>query len=293
MASYDPADPRGLPLFGMRKLFISEVSQPQEHGGPAWWFAFHRNRLLVEVAEDIVRIPCCERFEELGVTAVQRHYLGRYDGLPCHAVDLADEFRPQGMDFKDLRQVYGLLEEDLFVLGGRAVQIVEWDRTHQYCGRCGSRTQAKEKERAKVCPQCGLHNFPRLSPAIIVAVERGDEILLARSAHFPKGMFSVLAGFVEPGETIEECVTREVKEEVGVIVGNIRYFGSQPWPFPNSLMLGFTAEYVAGELELDPSEIAEAAWFRADALPSIPGRISIAGRMITWFRDKQLSPVSR
>ena len=119
-----------------------------------------------------------------------------------------------------------------------------------------------------------------------MAVERGEEILLARSAHFPKGMFSVLAGFVEPGETIEECVVREVKEEVGITVGNIRYFGSQPWPFPNSLMLGFTAEYVEGELELDPTEIAEAGWFRPDSLPSIPGRISIAGRLITWFLEK-------
>jgi len=286
MATDESADTRALQLFGMRKTFISEVTPPQEQAGPAWWFAFHRNRLLVEVGDDALRVPCRERFEELGVTVVQRHYLGRYDGLPCHAVDLADESLPAGMDFKDLRQVYGLLEEDLFVLGGRAVQIVEWDRTHQYCGRCGSRTQTKETERAKVCPRCGLHNFPRLSPAIIVAVERGDAILLARSAHFPQGLFSVLAGFVEPGETIEECVVREVKEEVGITVGNVRYFGSQPWPFPNSLMLGFTAEYVDGELELDPSEIAEAGWFRADSLPSIPGRISIAGRMIRWFVDR-------
>lgn len=286
MATHDSPDSRRLPLFGMQKTFISEVAPLQEHPGPAWWFAFHRNRLLVEVGENGLRIPRRERFDELGVTIVQQHYLGRYDGLPCHAVDLADESLPDGMDFKDLRQVYGLLEEDLFVLGGRAVQIVEWDRTHQYCGRCGNKTQTKEKERAKVCAKCGLHNFPRLSPAIIVAVERGTEILLARSAHFPKGMFSVLAGFVEPGETIEECVVREVKEEVGITVGNVRYFGSQPWPFPNSLMLGFTAEYVEGELELDPSEIAEAGWFRGDSLPSVPGRISIAGRMIRWFQEK-------
>ena len=286
MATDDSSDKRGLQLFGMRKTFISEVTPPREQAGPAWWFAFHRNRLLVEVGDEALRVPCRERIEELGVTVVQRHYLGRYDGLPCHAVDLADESLPVGMDFKDLRQVYGLLEEDLFVLGGRAVQIVEWDRTHQYCGRCGSRTQTKETERAKVCPRCGLHNFPRLSPAIIVAVERGDEILLARSAHFPQGMFSVLAGFVEPGETIEECVVREVKEEVGITVGNIRYFGSQPWPFPHSLMLGFTAEYVGGELELDPTEIAEAGWYRADSLPTIPGRMSIAGRLIKWFQEK-------
>lgn len=286
MATHDSSDPREWPLFGMRKTFISEVDPPQEHAGPAWWFAFHRNCLLVEVTEDVVRVPYRERVEELGVTVVQRHYLGRYDGVPCHAVDLADEALPDGLEFKDLRQVYGLLEEDLFVLGGRAVQIVEWDRTHQFCGRCGSQTQAKEKERAKICPKCGLHCFPRLSPAIIVAVERGDEILLARSSHFPRGMFSVLAGFVEPGETIEECVVREVKEEVGVTVGNIRYFGSQPWPFPNSLMIGFTAEYLGGELDLDPTEIAEAGWFRADSLPNIPGRISIAGRLIKWFQEK-------
>lgn len=286
MATHDSSDPREWPLFGMRKTFISEVDPPQEHAGPAWWFAFHRNCLLVEVTEDVVRVPYRERVEELGVTVVQRHYLGRYDGVPCHAVDLADEALPDGLEFKDLRQVYGLLEEDLFILGGRAVQIVEWDRTHQFCGRCGSQTQAKEKERAKICPKCGLHCFPRLSPAIIVAVERGDEILLARSSHFPRGMFSVLAGFVEPGETIEECVVREVKEEVGVTVGNIRYFGSQPWPFPNSLMIGFTAEYLGGELDLDPTEIAEAGWFRADSLPNIPGRISIAGRLIKWFQEK-------
>ena len=187
-------------------------------------------------------------------------------------MELADESLPDGMDSAPPAGLR-LLEEDLFVLGGRAVQIVEWDRTHQYCGRCGSRTHTKEKERQSL-PQCGLHNFPRLSPAIIVAVERGNEILLARSAHFPQGMFSVLAGFVEPGETTEECVVREVKEEVGITVGNIRYFGSQPWPFPNSLMLGFTAEYVEGELALDPTEIAEAGWFRADSLPSIPGRMA-------------------
>lgn len=123
MATHDAPDTRGLPLFGMQKTFISEVAPAQTHAGPAWWFAFHRNRLLVEVGEDALRVPCRERLEELGVTVIQRHYLGRYDGVPCHAVDLADEFLPEGMAFKDLRQVYGLLEEDLFVLGGRVVGV--------------------------------------------------------------------------------------------------------------------------------------------------------------------------
>ena len=277
MATHDLSQAPDQPLFGMQKAFISEVAPPQEYSGPAWWFAFHRNRMLVHVNDDTLGVPHAERFEELGVTVKQKYYLGRYDGRPCYAVDLAEETAPDDMDFKDLRQVYGSMDEDLFVLGGRAVQIVEWDRTHQYCGRCGSKTFTKDNERAKACPECKLMNFPRLSPAVIMAVEKGNELLLARSAHFPKGMFSVLAGFVEPGETIEECVVREVKEEVGVTVGNVRYVASQPWPFPNSLMLGFTADYIEGDLNLDPVEIAEAGWFTADALPSIPGRISIAG----------------
>ena len=287
MATHDSSQALEQPLFGMQKAFISEVTPPQEYAGPAWWFAFHRNRMLVHVTDDALGVPHAERFEELGVIARQQYYLGRYDGRPCYAVDLAEETVPDDMDFKDLRQAYGSMDEDLFVLGGRAVQIVEWDRTHQYCGRCGSKTFTKDNERAKACPECKLMNFPRLSPAVIMAVEKGNELLLARSAHFPKGMFSVLAGFVEPGETIEECVVREVKEEVGVTVGNVRYVASQPWPFPNSLMLGFTADYIEGDLNLDPVEIAEAGWFTADALPSIPGRISIARRLIDRFLDKQ------
>ncbi len=286
MGRDDTSDPRRQQLFGMRKPFVSEIVPPQEHSGPTWWFAFHRNRLLVEVTDDALRIPCRVDFEELGVTALRRHYLGRYDGLSCYAVDVVEETLPDRMAFKDLRQVYELLDEDLFVLGGRAVQIVEWDRTHQYCGRCGSPMQTKTTERAKQCPQCGLLNFPRLSPAIIVRVERGDKALLARSAHFPAGLYSVLAGFVEPGETLEEAVAREVKEEVGITVDNIRYFASQPWPFPNSLMLGFTAVYAGGEIEIDPTEIAEAGWFTANAMPSIPGRMSIARRLIDGFLAK-------
>ena len=274
-------------MFGMQKSFISEVTPPSDLSGPAWWFGFHRNRLLVQVTDAGLAVPYTERFTELGLTARQQYYLGRYEGRPCYAVDVAEDTPPDGMDFKDLRQVYGSLEEDLFVLGGRAVQIVEWDRNHQYCGRCGSKTYTKDNERAKACRECKLMNFPRLSPAVIMAVERGDKLLLARSAHFPTGLYSVLAGFVEPGETIEECVVREVREEVGITVGTVRYVASQPWPFPNSLMLGFSAEYLDGEIQPDPVEIAEAGWFSADALPSIPGRISIARRLIDRFVEKQ------
>ena len=279
------------PLFGMRRPFISEMTPPPELSGAAWWFGFHRNLLLLQKTDGqngqkeggTLAVPYLERFEDLGVEAGTRHYLGRYDGRACHAVDLPDAAVPDGLALQDLRQAHAGIPEDLFVLGGRAVQILEWDRTHRYCGRCGAENEAKPDERAKQCPQCKLLSFPRLSPAIIVMVEREGQILLARSPHFPPRMFSVLAGFVEPGETVEECVAREVGEEVGIRVADIRYFASQPWPFPHSLMLGFTAAYAGGEIEVDGVEIEQAAWFHPDALPTIPGRLSISRRLIDHF----------
>jgi NAD+ diphosphatase len=191
------------------------------------------------------------------------------------------------MAFEGLRQVYGRLDEDLFWVAARAVQIVEWDRTHQVCGRCGVPLRTRTAERAKECPQCSLLHFPRLAPAIIVLVERGDELLLARSRHFMPGMYSVLAGFVEPGESLEEAVVREVKEEAGIEIKDIKYFGSQPWPFPHSLMIGFTATYAGGEISLDDKEIEDAGWFNVENLPRIPGKISIARKLIDGFLAKQ------
>ncbi len=166
---------------------------------------------------------------------------------------------------------------------GRAVQIVEWDRNHRFCGRCGSETRRQAAELARTCPRCGLQQFPRISPAVIVRVERGDCILLARSPHFAAGVYSTLAGFVEPGESLEETVVREVREEVGVSVANIRYFGSQPWPFPHSLMIGFVADYESGELRPQEGEIEDAGWFGVDDLPGLPSRYSIARELIEEF----------
>ncbi|MCK4988071.1 MAG: NAD(+) diphosphatase, partial [Desulfobacterales bacterium] len=169
----------------------------------------------------------------------------------------------------------------------RANQLVDWGRTHQYCGVCGRPTEDKTDERAKICPQCGLVNYPRLSPAIIVAVLKNNQILLARNKRFKLPFYSVLAGFVEPGETLEQCVQREIREEVGLTVKNIRYFGSQPWPFPNSLMIAFIADYADGEITVDGSEIIDAAWFSKDKLPQIPPSISIARQLIDWFTNNQ------
>lgn len=270
------------------RKFISGIVPPSEREEPAWWFAFQGNKLLVYLESSSISIPYLLDFKELGLTPLSQHYLGRLDKQHCYAVELAEGTAPPtGMSFGGLRQVYGRLDEALFWIATRAVQVVDWDRTHQFCGQCGTPTKTSLIERAKECPRCGLLHFPRLSPAIIVLVEHGQELLLARSRHFLPGMYSVLAGFVEPGETLEEAVAREVKEEVGLTVKEIKYFGSQPWPFPHSLMVGFTAKYHGGEISLQDPEIEDAGWFTADNLPTLPGKISIARKLIDWFVEKQ------
>jgi NAD+ diphosphatase len=270
------------------KNFISGIVPPSERSQPAWWFAFQGNKLLIYQEASSVSIPYLIDFAELGLNALHQHYLGQFDKHPCFAVQMAEEVNPpEGMTFEGLRQVYGRLDENLFWIAARAVQIVNWDRTHQFCGQCGTQLRIKTNERAKECPQCGLLHFPRLSPAIIVLVERGNEVLLARSRHFQPNMYSVLAGFVEPGESLEETVVREVKEEVGIEIRDLHYFGSQPWPFPHSLMIGFTATYADGEISIDDAEIEDAGWFAVRNLPCIPSKISIARKLIEWFIAKQ------
>jgi NAD+ diphosphatase len=268
--------------------FVSGVVPPTERSEPAWWFAFRDSNLLVYQEPSPVSPPCLADLGRLGLTVLSEHYLGRLDNRPCYAAEVAEgTVPPAGMTFEGLRKAYGCLDEDLFWIAARAVQIVDWDRTHRFCGRCGVPLNTKTTERAKECPRCGLLHFPRLAPAIIVLVRRGDKLLLARSRHFMPGMYSVLAGFVEPGESLEEAIAREVREEVGIEVKDLTYFGSQPWPFPHSLMVGFTATYAGGEISFNDDEIENAGWFAVDNLPHIPGKISISRRLIDWFIEKQ------
>ena len=222
---------------------------------------------------------------KLGVDFESGHYLGRMDDVDCYAVDLQSDAVPEGTTLEGLRGLYGRLPDEQYSVAGRAVQILLWDKTHRFCGRCGTATVNAPGERAKLCPQCGLLNFPRLSPAVIMLIQRGeDEFLLARNRAFADGFFSVLAGFVEPGESLEEAVAREVREEVDLEIRDIRYFGSQPWPFPHQLMIGFTAHYASGEIRPQADEIVEAAWYsRTGELPRLPGKLSIARRLIDAF----------
>jgi NAD+ diphosphatase len=270
------------------KKFVSGIVPPEGRSEPAWWFIFQENKLLIYPSPESVTLPLLMDSDELGLIVTRQNYLGQLDHRLCYVAEVAEGMiAPEGMAFEGLRQVYGRLDEDLFWVAARAVQIIDWDRTHQFCGRCGVPLKTKPDERAKACPQCGLLHFPRLAPAIIVLVERENQLLLARSRHFMPGMYSVLAGFVEPGESLEEAVVREVKEEVGIEIKDIKYFGSQPWPFPHSLMIGFTATYAGGEIFLDDQEIEDAGWFTAEKLPRIPGKISIARKLIDQFLTKK------
>jgi NAD+ diphosphatase len=195
---------------------------------------------------------------------------------------------PAPLEVISLREAYGSLGEEEFLAAGRATQLVEWAATSRFCGRCGTETGRVGGERCMRCPKCGLLAYPRIAPAIIVLVRRGDEALLARNARAKLPFYSTLAGFVEIGESLEECVAREVGEEVGIEVDRVRYFGSQPWPFPHSLMVGYSAEWKAGEIRVDGVEIADAGWFRADALPQIPPPVSIARRLIDAWTSEVL-----
>jgi NAD+ diphosphatase len=268
--------------------FIAGIEPPEQQRDAAWWFGFSGDKLLVCVNGSRVELPLLENVAELGLSVLRQHYLGLLDHRQCYAAEFSEGIvPPPGMAFEGLRQVYGRLDEDLFWVGTRAIQILNWDRTHQFCGRCGVATSPRANERARECPNCGLLHFPRLAPAIIVLVERDKELLLARSRHFAPGLYSVIAGFVEPGETLEEAVAREVREEVGIAIKDIRYFGSQPWPFPHSLMIGFTATYQGGEISLKDLEIEDAGWFTPWNLPTLPGKISIARKLIECFLEKQ------
>jgi len=271
----------------MKESFIPSSQSPVNKTESAYWFVFRDRKMLV-VVESYKSSPVLVKdIRDVGILPVREIYMGRLGDTDCYAAEVGEKTdSPEGMEYHSLRSIHGAMEETIFKIAFRATHTIEWDRTDQYCSRCGTKNMLKNDEMAKKCPQCGYVSFPRISPAIIVLVEHDGKALLARSPRFKEGLFSTLAGFVEPGETLEDAVRREVKEEVGINVKNIRYFGSQPWPFPDSLMIGFTAEYECGEITVDNNEILDARWFSTEEMPEIPGRISISRALIDHFLAK-------
>jgi len=258
------------------------------HPGRSHWLIFQDGKILISSDAQETRLPYVEDLSSLGIDAPRAHYLGLADGNPCRTVEVPSHIpAPEAWTFEAVRSLFGRISDGFFSVAARALEVLEWDRTHRFCGTCGAATTFKEGERARECPSCGHLSYPRISPAVIVAVVKDDKLLLARARRFPPGFYSVLAGYVEPGETLEECVAREVQEETGVEVKNLRYFASQPWPFPHSLMVAFTAEHAGGEIRIDESELLDAGWYTADALPSLPDPITVARRLINWFISRR------
>jgi NAD+ diphosphatase len=219
------------------------------------------------------------------LSIASEHYLGMLNGEDLWVRVLSAGIVPANYQWLGLRSQLEILSASEFQLAGRALQIAQWFYDHRYCGRCGQATQADDIDRAKICSNCELRFYPRISPCMIVLVTRGEELLLAHHRRATRVVYSTLAGFVEAGESVEECVRREIKEEVGISVGRLEYFRSQPWPFPSQLMLGFFAEYEAGEIMIDPVEIVDAKWFRYDQLPQVPASASVAGQLIAHYLE--------
>lgn len=244
--------------------------------------------LLRQDAEERPTVPTWQELREWDVRAVRRQYLGRLGNEPVWAAELhAESSPPPRTSINGLRTLFDQLPEVLYALAGRAVQIMAWQRDHQFCGRCGQDMTPLPGERALRCANCGLISYPRISPAVIVLIEREDRILLARGHQFGSGRFGIIAGFVEPGESLEDAVRREVREEVGIELANVSYFGSQPWPFPHGIMIGFRARYASGDISIDEGEIAEADWYDLDDLPHIPHKLSIARWLIdAWASER-------
>ena len=245
---------------------------PAAESSPLCWsFTFVEGQLLLgEGDEDLAPGAL--------IDADVRHYLGRLGGLDAWAQ--CAQAVPPGWRRVPLRAAMMALPAAQMEVAARAAQVIEWDRTHRFCGVCGTATERVEHERARRCPACAHAAYPRITPAMMVLVWREGQVLLARAPHFAKGMYSALAGFVEAGETLEQCVERETAEEVNVRIADLRYVGSQSWPFPHSLMLAFTARWTSGEIVPQAGEIEDAQWFPLDGLPSIPPRFSISGHLI-------------
>ncbi len=251
-------------------------------------FAFVEGRLLIREVDGEPSVPAAGLAPGLfqsdasliRVATVDGH--GVWAGAVDPAAELGAELTPVG-----LRSLFGRLPDHLMAAAGRSSQLVDWYLGHAFCGRCGTPTVVSPSETARVCPSCGALHFPRVTPAVIMVVERYEQLLLAHSARFPTSFYSALAGFVEPGETLEQAVAREVMEEVGIEIADLRYFGSQSWPFPSQLMVGFFASYKAGEIRLQEDEITDARWFSPNDLPELPGPFSIARRLIEDFLSRQ------
>lgn len=252
--------------------------------GPAFWFPFRENELFVQEGEHGINLL---HLHEAGIAMLQPQntlHMGTIAGVDCIACEVsAEQPVPQGWRALGLRALFGQLDETAYGAAGYASQLLHWQRTSRHCPACGAPNGPFIESWGRQCTQCSHIGYPPVIPAVLALVHDGEYILLATAKQSTR--YSILAGFVEPGETLEDCVRREVAEEVGIEIDNVTYIGSQPWPFPTQLMVGFQARYVAGELRPDPREIGHAAWFHVDELPNLPAPLSLSYQLVVaWTR---------
>ena len=241
---------------------------------------FSKQTLLCDAHNKCIFSPRELRAKRLEIPVASLLYLGKYGSQEWYAAHID---QPQGLSFVNVHSLLDGLHVALHTPILRALQLLHWQRVSRYCGCCGRETHLSDREFVKICQGCGQQFFPQYSVAVIMRVTRGDEILLGRGPHFPEKMYSTLAGFVEAGESCEHAVMRETREEVGIDVHNIRYHSMQPWPFPNSLMIAYTAEYKSGTLAVNRAELEDAQWFHVEKLPQLPIKTSVAHTMIQEF----------
>jgi len=242
---------------------------------------FDGHNIILFKAADSYRLP---EVKELNLSEpVEMLRVGEIGDNDCYAFEMESKLLPEGCKAIDFRQALKLMDTHDVAASNRARQMLYWNEEHKFCGHCGKLTELSTVEAAKVCPSCKARFYPRIMPAVIIAITKGDKLLLAHNFKFRDGLYSLIAGFVEAGESLEEAVAREIYEEIHIKVKNIKYFDSQSWPFPQSLMLGFTAEYDSGEIVVDGEEIADAKWFKIDNMPLLPSNGSISRRLIDCF----------
>jgi len=250
----------------------------------SYWFIFQNDYLLV-VKNGQSQLPTATLLGPLTSSLLRQHTIGIFNNIVCHCAELPTDITlDPPFELISLRKAFELFGVDWYAAAVKAKSIITWDKNHRFCGRCGQPTEHRPGSFERVCPHCQLTFYPRISPCIIVLIKKGDQLLMARSPHFSAGAYGLIAGFVEVGESLEDAVHREVREEVGITIKNVQYFNSQPWPFPDSLMVGFFADYDQGEIHIDHQEIESAGWYRYDQMPGGPSsNVSIARKLIDYF----------
>lgn len=265
-------------------LYFIEMATKTDHR-PQYWFIFHEDRIVTNRRGAAFKLLNVNDIQHIKPLLERQHKLGQFESFDAFCAEISRAHHiQQPLEAISFKRALDVIGEDWYSIATKAYAIINWDKNHQFCGRCGASTIQTPGTFERICTQCTQPFYPRISPSVVVRIRKGDEILMARSHHFVPGAYGLIAGFVEAGESLEETVHREVLEEVNIKVNNLQYYSSQAWPFPDSLMVGFTADYASGELIIDSNEIETASWYRYDQLPGRPStHISISSKLIDDF----------